>query len=73
MPRTIVRISVSSDGQGYRLLAHGVGIPVLDKGNAIAGLWDRWLSRFAAEPERTGDTVTFYLRNEEGERVEDLN
>ncbi|GDY07062.1 hypothetical protein LBMAG52_05480 [Planctomycetia bacterium] len=47
-------------------------MPLLDSSNSRYQTLRKWLGAFAAEGERTGDRVAFFVRDEDGRRLESV-
>lgn len=70
MAERIACIDFSKAPKNFRQIALEPGYPLLDRSNANARIVSKWLGRFAAEPERRGDSVNWFLRSEQGARLD---
>jgi len=72
MARRFARIDLADNAPDFRPIALEPGVPMLDTANASGKILLRWLGHLAAEPEIEGDSVNFYVRTDEGGRLEDV-
>ncbi len=70
MAERIACIDFSKAPKDFRQVALEPGYPLLDRTNANARIVSKWLGRLAAEPERRGDVVSWYVRSEQGARLD---
>ena len=71
MATRFVRVDLSEEARDYRPIAVEPGVPMLDRSGANARILFRWLGGMAAEPEWDGDLAGFYVRDDQGGRLED--
>ena len=67
-----VRVDLSEEARDYRPIAVEPGVPMLDRSGGNARILFRWLGGMVAEPEWDGDLVGFYVRDDQGGRLEDV-
>lgn len=72
MARRFVRIDLSDTARDFRLVALEPGVPLLDKSSGTAKILFRWLGGLVAEPEWDQESVNFFVRDEQGGRIEDV-
>ena len=72
MARPAVQVDLSEGAPDFRLQVVQPGLPLLDRWNTNGTLLGNWLGRFAAESAWDGDSVKFYVRDEEGRRLGDV-
>ncbi len=72
MATPFVRIDLSDGARDFRPFALEPGVPMLDRSNANAKILFRWLGGMTAEPEWEEDTVSFYVRDDRGGRLEEV-
>lgn len=72
MAKRFVRVDLADNARDFRPIALEPGVPMLDTANASGRILLRWLGNLAAEPEIDGDSVNFYVRTDEGGRLEDI-
>ncbi len=72
MARRFVRVDLSDTGRDFRPVAVEPGVPLLDYSNANSKIVFRWLGGLSAEPEWEGESVSFYVRDDHGGRIEDV-
>lgn len=72
MATRFVRVDLSEEARDYRPIAVEPGVPMLDRSGANARILFRWLGGMAAEPEWDDDLVGFYVRDDQGGRLEDV-
>src|SRR5688572_1843324 len=70
MAERIACIDFSKSPKDFRQIALEPGYPLLDRANANGRIVCKWLGRLAAEPERRGDVVSWYVRSEQGARLD---
>ena len=70
MAERIACIDFSKAPKDFRQVALEPGYPLLDRTNANARIVSKWLGRLAAEPERRGEVVSWYVRSEQGARLD---
>ncbi len=72
MATRFVRIDLSEDARDYRPIAVEPGVPMLDRSGGNNRIVFRWLGGLAGEPVWEGDSVSFFARDDEGGRLEDV-
>lgn len=72
MAQRFVRVDLSDRARDFRPIALEPGVPMLDSANANGRIIHRWLGDLAAEPEVAGDSVNYYVRTNEGGRLEEV-
>ena len=70
MAERIACVDFSKAPKDFRQVALEPGYPLLDRTNANARIVSKWLGRLAAEPERRGEVVSWYVRSEQGARLD---
>ncbi len=71
MATRFVRVDLSEEARDYRPIAVEPGVPMLDRSGANARILFRWLGGMVAEPVWEDDLVGFYVRDDQGGRLED--
>jgi len=71
MATRFMRVDLSEDARDYRPVAIEPGVPLLDRANANAKILFRWLGGLAAEPMWEGESVSFFVRDDHGGRLEE--
>ncbi|MGA2034145.1 MAG: Ig-like domain-containing protein, partial [Thermoguttaceae bacterium] len=71
MATRFVRIDLADEARDYRLIAVEPGVPMLDRSGANGRIVYRWLGGMVAEPVWEGDCVNFYVRDDQGGRLEE--
>ena len=72
MATPFVRVDLSDEARDFRPFALEPGVPMLDRSNANARILFRWLGGMVAEPEWEGDSVSFYVQDDRGGRLEEV-
>jgi hypothetical protein len=72
MATRFVRVDLSEEARDYRPIAVEPGVPMLDRSGANARILFRWLGGMVAEPVWDDDLVGFYVRDDQGGRLEDV-
>ncbi len=72
MAQRFVRVDLSDAARDFRPIALEPGVPMLDSANAGGRIVHRWLGDLAGEPEMAGESVNFYVRTNDGGRLEDV-
>jgi hypothetical protein len=72
MAKRFVRVDLSDAARDFRAIALEPGVPMLDTANANGRIIHRWLGDLAGEPEMAGDSVNFYVRTNDGGRLEEV-
>ena len=72
MAKRFVRVDLADNARDFRPIALEPGVPMLDTANASGRILLRWLGNLDDEPEIDGDSVNFYVRTDEGGRLEDI-
>jgi len=67
-----MRVDLSADARDFEAVIIEQGIPLLDKSNASYRVLQKWLGRLVAEPEWNGDSVDFYVCDDEKARLNDV-
>lgn len=70
MAQAFLRIDLANQAKDFQNTVIEAGWPLIDKANANCQILRKWLGAAVAEPERQGDEVLFYLRNESGARID---
>lgn len=70
MAERIACIDCSKAPKNFRQIALEPGYPLLDRSNANARILSKWVGRLAAEPERRGETISWFIRSEQGARLD---
>ena len=71
MARRFVRVDLSDGARDFRPVAIEPGVPVLDRPGASAKILFKWLGRVVADSEWEGDSVSFFVRDDHGGRLEE--
>ncbi len=71
MATRFLRIDLADEARDFRPVALEPGVPVLDRSGANAKILYRWLGGMVAEPVWEGDSVSFFVRDDHGGRLED--
>lgn len=71
MAQPFLRIDLSNQAKDFQNTVIEAGWPLIDKANANYQILRKWLGASVAEPERKGEEVLFYLRNESGARIDE--
>ena len=71
MATRFVRIDLTPDARDYRPIAVEPGVPMLDPAGANDHILFKWLGGLIAEPEWEGESVSFYVRDDHGGRLEE--
>ena len=72
MATRFVRVDLSETARDYRPIAVEPGVPMLDRSGANARILFRWLGGMVAEPVWEDDIAGFYVRDDQGGRLEDV-
>ena len=72
MPGPFLRIDLSPDAVDFRPVMVQAGLPLLERWAERGGVLRDWLGRFAAEPIWEGDTVGYYVTDDQGGRLVDM-
>jgi hypothetical protein len=72
MAKRFVRVDLSDTARDFRPIALEPGVPMLDSANAHGRIIHRWLGDLAGEPELEDDSVNFYVRTNDGGRLEEV-
>jgi len=72
MAKRFVRVDLSETARDFRPIAVEPGVPLLDRAGANAKIVFRWLGGLAAEPVWEGDSVSFFVRDDHGGRLEEV-
>ncbi len=72
MARRFVRVDLSDRARDFRPIAVEPGVPWLDRPNANSKILFKWLGGLVAEPEWEGESVSFFVRDDYGGRLEDV-
>ena len=73
MAQRFVRVDLSDSARDFRPIALEPGVPMLDSANANGRIIHRWLGDLAGEPEMAGDSVNYFVRTNDGGRLEDVS
>jgi hypothetical protein len=71
MAERFVRVDLSSDARDFRPIAVEPGVPLLDRSNANARILFKWLGGLVADPEWGAESVSFFVRDDHGGRLEE--
>ena len=72
MATRFMRVDLSEEARDYRPIALEPGVPMLDKSGANGRIIFRWLGGMVAEPFWEDDMVGYYVRDDQGGRLEDV-
>ncbi len=72
MTDPFMRVDLSQASRDFQPVALEPGLPLLDRSNSNGQTLRKWLGAFVAEPERVGDRATFYVRDDEGRRIDSV-
>ncbi len=72
MAKRFVRVDLSDATRDFRPIALEPGVPMLDTANANGRIVHRWLGDLAGEPEIAGDSVNYFVRTNDGGRLEEV-
>ena len=72
MAQRFVRVDLSDSARDFRPIALEPGVPMLDSANANGRIIHRWLGDLAGEPEMAGDSVNYFVRTNDGGRLEEV-
>ncbi len=73
MAQPFLRIDLSNQAKDFQNTVIEAGWPLIDKANSNYQILRKWLGGAVGEPERKGEEVVFYLRNEAGQRIDQPN
>jgi len=71
MAKRFVRVDLSDAARDFRPIAVEPGVPLLDRPGSNSKIIFRWLGGLAAEPVWEGDSVSFFVRDDHGGRLEE--
>ena len=72
MAQRFVRVDLSDNARDFRPIALEPGVPMLDSANANGRIIHRWLGDLAGEPEMAGDSANYFVRTNDGGRLEEV-
>ncbi|HYW78018.1 MAG TPA: hypothetical protein VE890_00510, partial [Thermoguttaceae bacterium] len=72
MATRFMRLDMSDEATDFRPVALEPGVPMLDKSGANAKILFRWLGGMLAEPSWEGSSVNFFVRDDQGGRLEEV-
>lgn len=72
MTDPFMRVDVSQASRDFQPVALEPGLPMLDRSNSNGQTLRQWLGALVAEPERVGDRVGFYVRDDESRRIDSV-
>jgi plastocyanin len=72
MTDPFMRVDVSQASRDFQPVALEPGLPMLDRSNSNGQTLRKWLGALVAEPERVGDRVGFYVRDDESRRIDSV-
>lgn len=72
MTDPFMRVDISQSSRDFQPVALEPGLPFLDRANSNCQTVRKWLGRFVADPERTGDRVSFYVLDDEARRIDSV-
>ena len=70
MANRILAIDLTNSAKDFETVAMEQGWPLLDPTNTNCQILRKWLGPLVADPERKGNRVSFYVRNEHGARLD---
>lgn len=72
MAERFMRVDLNEEARDFKPIAIEPGVPLLDRAGSNAKILYRWLGDLVAEPEWEGESANFYVRDEEGGRLEEI-
>ena len=72
MTAPFARIDFSKSSSDFRRVALEPGYPLLDRQGVNSRIIAKWLGRFVGMPECQGDRVNWFVRTEDGARLDDI-
>lgn len=72
MAKRFVRVDLSDVARDFRPVAVEPGVPWLDHSQANAKILHKWLGGLVAEPEWEGESVSLFVQDDQGGRLEDV-
>ena len=72
MTDPFMRVDVSQASRDFQPVALEPGLPLLDRSNSNGQTLRKWLGALVAEPERVGDRVGYYVRDDESRRIDSV-
>lgn len=72
MTNPFMRVDISQNSRDFQPVVLEPGLPLLDRSNSNGQTLRKWLGTLVAEPERTGDRVAFYARDDESRRIDSV-
>lgn len=73
MTDPFMRVDLSQRSRDFQPVALEPGLPLLDKTNSNWQTLRKWLGAFVAEVERVADRVGFYVRDDDGARLNNIS
>ncbi|MFH1266527.1 MAG: hypothetical protein ABIK89_12435, partial [Planctomycetota bacterium] len=71
MAERFARVDLSDEARDFRPIAVEPGVPLLDRSGANSKILFKWLGGLVAEPEWEGESVNFFVRDDQGGRLEE--
>ena len=71
MAERFVRVDLSDSARDFRPIAVEPGVPLLDRSNANSKILFKWLGGLAADAEWDEESVSFFVRDDDGGRLEE--
>jgi len=72
MAERFVRVDLSDSARDFRPIAVEPGVPLLDRSNANSRILFKWLGGLAADAEWEEESVSFFVRDDDGGRLEEV-
>jgi uncharacterized protein YjdB len=72
MATPFMHVDLSQTSRDFQAIALEPGLPLLDRANSCYHTLRKWLGPLVAEPERHGDRIAFYVRDEAGGRLDSV-
>lgn len=73
MSKRLFCVELSEAARDFQATATEPGLAMLDRNGANYAILRRWLGDYVAEPEWQGQTVSFYVRDEQQGRMDNLH
>lgn len=72
MAKRIFRLDLTPQARDFEPIAVEPGLPLLDRSNNHNRIVHKWLGRYAAEAEATGESIDLFVCDDEGARPQDI-